>query len=404
MNPACPHARLVTRRSALLGLAAAASLGRAHLALAAAPTNQRLVVVLLRGALDGLAAVQPYGDPALRDLRPGLALGEPGTEGGVLDLGGRFGLHPALAGLYGMFKAGELLPIHAVAGPVRSRSHFEAQDIMESGADHRLTSGWLNRAVQAMPGRGSAGEAAALAVGTQTPLLLRGTAPVSAYAPHAFAKPTPDLYAQVAALAADDKVLGPAIRAGLQEREFAQGHLGDGTDPAAPRDRNAFPILARAGGQLLAAPDGPRVAALELGGWDTHAGQANRLAAALHTLDAGMDALRDGLGTAWRQTAVLVLTEFGRTARANGTGGTDHGTAGCAFLAGGAVAGGRVLADWPGLGAGQLYEDRDLAPTLDVRAVAKGLLAGHLGLSGPALLAAFPGSGAAEPVRGLVRA
>lgn len=395
------HGRLVSRRSALLGLAAAASLGRVHLALAAAPTDRRLVVVLLRGALDGLSAIQPYGDPALRDLRAPLALGEPGAEGGVLDLGGRFGLHPALTGLHGMFKAGELLPIHAVAGPVRSRSHFEAQDILESGADHRLSSGWLNRAVQAMPGHGAE---AALAVGTQTPLLLRGAAPVSAYAPHAFAVPTPDLYAQVAALAADDAVLGPAIRAGLDERQFNQGHLGDGADPASVRDRYAFPTLARAAGQLLAAPDGPRIAALELGGWDTHAAQAGRLAAALRTLDEGMTALREGLGAAWRQSAVLVVTEFGRTARANGTGGTDHGTAGCAFLAGGAVAGGRMLVDWPGLGAGRLYEDRDLAPTLDVRAVAKGLLAGHLGLPQAALTAAFPGSGAAELVQGLVRA
>ena len=391
---------LITRRSALLGLAAAASLGRVHLALAAAPTDRRLVVVLLRGALDGLAAVQPYGDPALHDLRPGLALGEPSTEGGVLDLGGRFGLHPALAGLHGMYGAGELLLVHAVAGPVRSRSHFEAQDILESGADHRLDSGWLNRAVQAMPGQGAE---TALAVGMQTPLLLRGAAPVSAYAPHAFAQPTPDLYAQVAALAANDPVLGPAVRAGLHERAFAQDHLGGGPDATDARDRNAFPILARAAGQLLAAADGPRVAALELGGWDTHAAQANRLNVALGTLDAGMIALRDGLGAAWTRTAVLVVTEFGRTARANGTNGTDHGTAGCAFVAGGAVAGGRVLAGWPGLGAGRLYEDRDLAPTMDVRAVAKGLLAEHLGLPGAALLAAFPGSEGAEALRGLVR-
>ena len=401
MTPTCFQGRPLTRRSALLGLVAAASLGRVHLALAAAPTDRRFAVVLLRGALDGLAAVQPYGDPALRDLRPALALGEPGTEGGVLDLGGQFGLHPALAGLHAMFKVGELLPIHAVAGPVRSRSHFEAQDILESGADHRLTSGWLNRAVQAMPGHAAE---TALAVGTQTPLLLRGSAPVSAYAPHAFAQPTPDLYAQVAALAGPDPVLGPAIRAGLDERAFNQGHLADGADtPATPRDRNAFPTLARAAGQLMAATDGPRIAALELGGWDTHVAQAPRLTTALRTLDEGIGTLRDGLGAAWQQTAVLVVTEFGRTARANGTNGTDHGTAGCAFLAGGAVAGGRVLATWPGLAPGRLYEDRDLAPTLDVRAVAKGILTEHLGLGAQALLAAFPGSASAEPVRGLVR-
>ena len=388
----------LSRRAALLGLTSAVTFGRASLALAAAPTQQRLVVVLLRGALDGLAAVVPYGDPNLARHRAELIPGAVGTEGGMLDLGGYWGLHPALAGLHGMYPAGELLPIHAVAGPYRSRSHFEAQDLLESGTDHRLTSGWLNRAVQAMPAS-DAGETA-MAVGVSLPLLLRGAAPVGAYAPPSFAKPQPELYARLAALTRPDPVLGPAVQSGLKERGFSATQLR-GEDGG--RDRYAFSALAGTAGRLLAAADGPRVAALELGGWDTHAYQAGRLNSPLGQLAAGLVALREGLGDAWRQSAVLVMTEFGRTVRMNGTRGTDHGTATVAFLAGGAVAGGRVLANWPGLSDGNLLEDRDLQPTMDARALAKGVLAGHLGLTGPVLARVFPDSTAATAATGLLR-
>ena len=388
----------LTRRAALLGLGAAVSLGQASLAMAAVASEQRFVVVILRGALDGLAAVAPYGEPGFAELRGGLAPQPPGTDGGLLDLGGFYGLHPALAGLHEMYAAGQLLPVHAVAGPVRTRSHFEAQDLMESGAEQRLSSGWLNRAVQSM-GTGS-GHAAPLSVGVSLPLLLRGPAPVGAYAPLSFQQPQPDLYARLAALHARDPVTGPAIREGLSERGFNGAQLGTVRGGA---ERYAFAALANAAGKLLAAEDGPRIAAMELGGWDTHAAQKARLEGPLRQLDAGLVALRDGLGEAWRKTAVLVMTEFGRTVRVNGTGGTDHGTAGVAFVAGGAVAGGRVLADWPGLGPAQLLEGRDLQPSLDLRALAKGLLAAHLGLRTAALLQAFPGSEGVTPTTGLVR-
>ncbi|GAC1348510.1 MAG: DUF1501 domain-containing protein [Acetobacteraceae bacterium] len=402
----------LTRRAALLGLGAAVSLGRASLAMAAAPTDNRLVVVILRGALDGLAAVAPYGDPAYAELRGALAAPPPSASapqpGGLLDLGGFFGLHPALAGLHQMYAAGHLLPVHAVAGPVRTRSHFEAQDLMESGAEQRLSSGWLNRAVQ---GLGShAPTAAPLSIGVALPLLLRGPTPVGSYAPQSFMQPQPDLYARLAALHAHDSVTGPAIRAGLQERGFTGAQLGaaaNGPDRNASNrntpDRYGFATLAASAARLLAAPDGPRIAAMELGGWDTHAAQTARLAAPLSQLDAGLVALRDGLGDAWRRTAILVMTEFGRTVRVNGTGGTDHGTGTIAFLAGGAIAGGRVLATWPGLAPANLFEARDLQPTKDLRALAKGLLAAHLALPQPTLLRAFPGSEALPPIPGLIR-
>ena len=396
---------MLTRRSALLGLSAAVTLGRASLAVAAAPGDKRFVVVILRGALDGLGAVVPYGDPALAGLRAPLVPPSPGAADGLLDLGGFYGLHPSLASLHTMYRANQALVVHAIAGPTRARSHFEAQDCLESGADHRMTSGWLNRAVSAMP-NAIAGrpEGDALAIGVSVPLLLRGPAPVGSWAPHGNLAPPPDLYTQIAALNRADQVIGPAIAEGLRERGFSAAVMAEDGTSANPRERYAFPALARAAGEMLRAADGPRVAALEVGGWDTHTAQVNRLGRVLKDLDGGLAGLQAGLGPAWAQTAVLVMTEFGRTARVNGTGGTDHGTATVAFVLGGAVAGGRVVADWPGLGAGKLFQDRDLAPTNDLRSVAKALLSAHLGLPAATLGSVFPDSGAIAPLRGLVRA
>ena len=376
--------------------------GGTSLAVAAAATEKRFVVVLLRGALDGLAAVVPYGDPGLAALRPELLPPMPGRENGLLDLGGRFGLHPALTQAHALYKANELLIVHAVVGPTRVRSHFEAQDCLESGASHRLSSGWLNRVAAALPARQSnpQGIARAVAVGSSVPLLLRGGAEVANWAPHGFAEPDAHLYQAILALHQGDPVTGPALAAGMRDRGFGAAVTGEAEKGG---ERFAFPALARAAGAMLRAPDGPRLAALELGGWDTHAGQANRIVPPLRQLDAGLDALRTALGEVWGQTVVLVLTEFGRTARANGTQGTDHGTATVAFAAGGAVSGGRIAGTWPGLAETQLFENRDLAPTTDVRSIIKGVLATHLGLGLAGMRAVFPDSESAQPLAGLVR-
>lgn len=400
----------LTRRAALLGLAGAVSLGRASLALAAAPTQKRFVVVLLRGALDGLSAVVPYGDADLAALRGELVPPAPGrpadakTGAALLDLGGFYGLHPALGGLHAMYRRNQALPVHAVAGNWRIRSHFVAQDCMESGTDHRLDSGWLNRVAgelhAAAPGSRSApmGEAVSFSVGL--PLLLRGATAVGTWLPRLPLQPDPDFYRHVAELNHADPLLGPAVAEALSERGFSDAAMAGERVPRG----FAFATLAGAAGTLMANADGPRLAALEIGGWDTHAAQTRRLAAPLKALDDGLVALQHGLGAAWRHTAVLVMTEFGRTVRSNGTDGTDHGTATVAFLLGGAVAGGRVRADWPGLKPAQLFENRDLAPTTDLRAVAKGVLAGHLGLGDAALARVFPDSRVAAPVGGLVHA
>jgi uncharacterized protein (DUF1501 family) len=393
-----PHLSFApTRRGLLLGFGATMALGGTRAAFADASGDRRLVVILLRGALDGLFAVQPYGDPDFAALRGALALPEPGQEGGTLDLGGRFGLHPGFATLHGLYAADQALILHAVAGPYRSRSHFEAQDLLEGGAENRLTSGWLNRALQALPNPGEA--RAGLAIGTGVPLLLRGPVPVGSYAPPGSDRPSPDLIHRVAALQAGDPRLAPAFAEGMRARGFTAATIGTPTEP----DRGSFPRLAAAAGRLLAEPNGPRVSVLELGGWDTHAQQPGRIAGPIRALDAGLAELRAALGEHWARSAVLVITEFGRTARVNGNLGTDHGTGGVAFLLGGGVAGGRVVADWPGLSPDRLFENRDLQPTADLRSLAKGLLRDHLRLPERAVAAAFPGSEAAAPMRGLLR-
>jgi uncharacterized protein (DUF1501 family) len=392
----------LSRRDALLGLATSFGIGRASLALASAATDKRLVVVILRGALDGMAAVVPYGDPGLAVLRGEIVPPAPGQPDGLLELGGFFGLHPALAGVHEMYAANEALAVHAVAGSYRVRSHFEAQDYLESGTDHRMTSGWLNRAVAALsPAEGQRPDGDALAVGVSVPLLLRGPARVANWAPHGFSQPTPDLYATIAALNRNDPITGPAIAEGLSARGFSASVMAGEEDA---KDKNAFATLTHAAGEMLGAPEGPRIAALEIGGWDTHTAQVNRLSRALEQLDTGLVALKNALGPAWAQTAVLVMTEFGRTARVNGTKGTDHGTGTVAIIVGGAVAGGRVKGTWPGLGTGQLFENRDLAPTTDLRAVAKGILAAHLGLGTEGLGQVFPGGDGVAPMTGLIRA
>ncbi|HTY69385.1 MAG TPA: DUF1501 domain-containing protein [Alphaproteobacteria bacterium] len=398
------------------GLMAATSLAGVPVALARAPTDRRFVVVILRGALDGLAAVPPYADPDYRSLRGGLALPDPNAEDGMLGLDGRFGLHPALAPLQAMYQAHELAVVHAVATPYRSRSHFDGQDLLESGADtpHGLHDGWLNRALGLLGGASGADTTrAGLAVGQSVPLMLRGKTPVASWAPDDMPPADPDFFDRLGQLYAADPVFGPALKEGLKAQAMADDVLGESMDDPKTYGRGARPIVAlrpaaQAVGKLLAAPAGPRVAVLEMLGWDTHAGQGaatGRLAGVMKGLGEGLEALKDGLGPEWRQTAVAVVTEFGRTVAINGTNGTDHGTGTVAFLAGGRIAGGRVIANWPGLGPSQLFEGRDLAPTTDLRAVLKALLVEHLQLPQDGVeRVVFPNSRDVAQLRDCVRA
>lgn len=388
-----------SRRGFLLGSAATISFGGSSLQVRAAETDSRFVLIFLRGAMDGLDVVVPYGDANLRPWRPNLVLPEPGRPNGLADLGGFWGLHPALKTMHALYEANDLLPIQAVAGPNRSRSHFEAQDMMEIGAEQRMTSGWLNRIAGLLPASPNCD--VAFNMGTMVPLILHGPTPTTTWDPFHFRpRVSTRFYDNIVAMHANDARTGAELADGLRERRYIDRVLaGTSYDGIS----GGFPRLARAAAKLLAAPDGPRMAELDLDGWDSHAGQQPLLADSLHRLDEGIAILRTGLADVWSKTAILVLTEFGRTVRVNGTAGTDHGTGTAAFLMGGAVAGGRVLVDWPGLAAGQLFENRDLQPTLDMRAVAKGLLGPHFGISGAGLATVFPDSDNVAPKSGLLK-
>jgi len=376
----------------------------------------RLVLIVMRGALDGLAAVPPYGDRDYASLRGEAALRAPGTPGGALALDGFFGLHPSLAFLGQCYGARELIVLHALASPYRERSHFDGQDVLENGTPrpHALQSGWLNRALAHLPGMRP--REAGVALGQNVPLVMRGPAAVTSWSPSKLAALDDDTLARLTDLYAGDALLAQRLADALAADAIAAEDGADMRSPMAagdaarPRGANnaRYAETVRAAAGFLRREDGPQVAVFDTSGWDTHAnegGAQGQLATRLAGLDAALATLRQELGPAWRDTAVLAVTEFGRTAAINGTRGTDHGTATVALLAGGAVAGGRVLADWPGLAPRALYQGRDLAPTLDLRALLKGMLAEHLGVATRALDEdVFPDSGRIRPLAGLMRA
>ncbi len=387
----------------------------------------RVVFIIMRGALDGLCAVPPYGDPAYASLRGSLAVPPPGAAGGGLKLDNLFALHPSLPFMHECFGNGELAVLHAAATPYRERSHFDGQDVLESGIalPHASDSGWLNRALvlkNSQPAR------LGLALGANVPLVMRGQAEVASWAPSKLAGLSEDTLQRVADLYANDPMLGQRLADALSSDAIATEGQGAQSDapgvlmsaPAAANTGDPKNAAAQRGGaaryletvramaSFLRRDDGPRVAVMETTGWDTHAnegGAQGQLAQRLAALDAGLREFRAALGPTWRNTAVLLATEFGRTAATNGTRGTDHGTGSAAFVIGGAAAGGRVLADWPGLNARSLYEGRDLRPTLDLRSPMKALLHAQLRISDRELdTVVFPDSGAAKRLDGLIRA
>src|SRR5581483_10469718 len=409
--------------------------------------RSRLVFVILRGALDGLAAVPPYGDRDYPSLRRDLAF----SASNVLPLNATFGLHPSLVFLQESFAARELIVFHAIASPYRERSHFDGQDVLENGyvRAHAAQSGWLNRALAAVAADGRAtNKELGVALGQNVPLVMRGPAAVTSWSPSKLAALDDDTLQRITDLYASDPLLAKRLADALaadqiaaSSQSMAQDAQGTGMVKTAATDssdtmpagsaRTAAEGESTAGDfkQQLAKPgkaggarygevinaaagflrreDGPQVAVFDTIGWDTHAnegGSKGQLAARLAGLDAALSALKAGLGPVWSDTAVLLATEFGRTVAENGTRGTDHGTATAAYLIGGAVRGGRVVADWPGLSPGKLYQNRDLRPTLDIRAVMKGVLAEHLGIPAKALeTSVFPESREAQPLTGLLR-
>jgi uncharacterized protein (DUF1501 family) len=370
--------------------------------------DSRFVIVILRGALDGLAAVAPYGEPQYKSLRGALALDSPGTVGGVLKLDGLFGMNPSLTNMHALYQAKELAVLHAVATPYRERSHFDAQKVLEAGnlSPSATEGGWLNRALAELQSGGAKRDAVAL--NDTVPLVLRGDFAVNTWAPSRLPDADQDLLARVRKMYenADPRLADRLIEA-LDAREMIGDAAASGSGAGDGGGRGGGPIdpLVTAAARFLKSPSGPRVAAIDIGGWDTHANQGagqGNLASRLKALDAGVQTLKVELGPVWKDTTVLIVTEFGRTVAVNGTRGTDHGTAGVAFLAGGAVNGGRVVGDWPGLAQRDLYQNRDLKPTTDLRGVFKGVLAERFGIREAALArAVFPGSDAIHPLEHL---
>jgi uncharacterized protein (DUF1501 family) len=377
---------------------------------AAGSRDSRFLLVVLRGALDGLSAVPPIGDPGYAGLREGIALAKDGPEA-ALPLDGFFYLHPAMPNLARLYASGQASIVHASATGYRERSHFDGQDVLESGqgGPGRTESGWLNRLIASLPAGETVSRRGALGIGVVPPLVVRGSAPVLGWAPPRMARAGADLVQRLGDLYGErDPALALVLKRAIDTELIAsrQGIEGQPRGGGGPDSAEGMRRIAEGAARLVGAEDGPRIAALAFEGWDTHAnegGAKGRLATLLGGLDGALAIFENGLKPVWKDTVVMVVTEFGRTARVNGTVGTDHGTGTVAFLVGGAVNGRRMIADWPGLRPEQLHEQRDLKPTTDIRAVAKGVVADLFGLSGPVLAEkVFPGTGGLSPMQGLI--
>jgi len=407
-----------SRRSFLAGAAAfSAWASIPSLAAAAGARDPRFVTIILRGGLDGLAAVAPTGDRHYEEVRDRFAMPEEGDLSGY-PLDGFFTLTRQIPTLAELYRRGEALFVHAVHTPYRSRSHFEGQDILENGltTDTYHESGWLGRALAQLPVDSAMNRGGSFAAASATPLVLRGASNVVTWLPAGMPAASDDTRARLLSLYEHtDPVLAEALSAGLRLETLAgtetqiRSEVREGMMAMdAAGGRRQVVGAATAAGRAMAADDGARVGFLDLSGFDTHRGQTlveGRLGRTLAELDLAVKSLKRGLGDAWRDTVVAVLTEFGRTVRMNGSQGTDHGTATVAMLLGGAVKGGRVIADWPGLSERDLYEGRDLAPTTDLRAVLKGTLRDHLGLDDRTLGSiVFPETADLRPVDGLIAA
>jgi uncharacterized protein (DUF1501 family) len=391
--------RLMLRASAT---AALLPLGCGAWAATAEGGPKRLIVILLRGAVDGLNVVVPYADQAYYEARPTIAIARPGAPDGALALDGHFGLHPALAALIPLWRQGDLAFIQAAGSPDPNRSHFEAQRYIENGTPGCSTTadGWMNRLLLALPGR--RGPTDAISIGETLARILTGAAPVANLPlgpdpARALPIDQPQLAGAFDRLYAANDALGEAYREGRGARAEL---LGDLEREQAAADAGAPPPANFAGravrlGRLIGGDARIRLAFVGLGGWDTHVdqgGSKGRLASHLSSFGEGLAALARGLGGAWRDTVVVILSEFGRTVRENGDRGTDHGHGNVIWVAGGEVKGGRVYGQWPGLSAAQLYQQRDLAITTDFRAALVAILGAHMGLADRQLDLVFPGA------------
>jgi uncharacterized protein (DUF1501 family) len=371
-----------------------------RLTFAATGSDTRFLFVLLRGGLDGLESVPPYGDPGYQAIRGALAL-SPSAMRPAHKLDNVFALHPSFDHAAQLYAQGQFMPVVAAAPPYWGRSHFQAQNCVENGTSRPdgAQTGWLNRCIACMPGVDG------LACAAVMPLTMRGSAKVETWSPPLPTEVNPILLQRLQPLyAADVRLAAPFARAVAQQQNspVPESSAGMGGKPGKGQ-RGGLPVMMAAAGGFMGKTEGPRVAFVEDDGWDTHANEAAIVTRKIAELDAGLKAFHQAIGSRWSRTIVVVATEFGRTAHINGTGGTDHGTGGSMFLAGGALRGGRVAGNWPGIRASELYQNRDVHATTDFRSVFKGVLAAHLGIAESLLESrVFPGSAKAAPMAGLV--
>lgn len=397
----CAESRLaITRRGALGITAGLFSSAFVPKWAEAATSDPRLLIVVLRGGMDGINTVIPHGDPAYGAMRGGIAI----PRSSAISLNSFFSLNAALPTFGAMYRAKEAAVVHATCVPLRNRSHFDCQDNLENGLPGlgSNTTGWMNRLLTALPAGSPIKSYGAIQIG-DAPLLLRGPAPVLGWSPTWFQHPDPSVTDAVKSLLGSrDPALQDALLRGMQADVLAEA-VNSGQDDNVSTFRKSF----RGAGRLLAASNGPRMAVISVDNFDTHAEQGvtnGFLFDSLTELDTGLAEFRSTIGTLWANTVVVMVTEFGRTVRVNGSSGTDHGAATVTLLAGGAVAGGQVYGDWPGIGAAQLYEDSDLNPTTDLRSVFKGVLYDHIGVPRSVLdTTIFPDSAAVKPFDGLVK-
>jgi uncharacterized protein (DUF1501 family) len=434
--------RSLLAQAAGLGVSVSFLGGSAFAAADGAMARRKMVVVICRGGMDGLSVSPPVGDPDYAALRGAVAV----APDQALKLDGTFGLHPALESVHALARKGQARIAPAIASPDRARSHFEAQDVLETGAAevYGVNTGWLNRTLEVM----GPSKVEGLSVGATAPLILRGKVQAASWSPGKGVNETARLPTLLQDLYKADPLMGPAFARGLETEAMAQQAMTalnpspvpvstDATamapkamwrnavntstvtpqvmaPPAVAPDKAAAIANQRQGreaarklGSTLAGfmiqQGGPRIAAISLDGWDTHAGQVGQLNTRLSYLDAVLDGLNTGLGEEWSNTVVVAATEFGRTARVNGTGGTDHGTGSTALVLGGGLKAGGIIGDWPTLKQDALFENRDVRPTLDMRGLFKGVLAEHMGVDRAALeTKVFPDSADAKAVTGLV--
>lgn len=382
------------------GAAVAASSLVPSASFAAAPTEKRLIVIILRGGLDSLHALAPYADSEYSRVRPTLALSGPSEEGGVIDLNGYFGLHPALAGLHDLFQKKEALLLPASSTRYRNRSHFDAQNLLEngSGKPFGIKDGWLNRAIS---GIGGGSRRLGLALGPVVPLILLGKEGVQSWSKSKLPEVDEDFLVRLSSLYQKDPLFAKAYK--NARGGFKPNVDMDGLQSLRRKEKDIL-FASRAAAELLRAPKGPRIAVMEMQGWDTHFGQSWRLDKLFQLYSKSLGELKAGLGSEWLNTAVVTVSEFGRTVAENGSKGTDHGTGGLAILAGGAVNGGRIIGKWPGLAEGALYEGRDLRPVNSHEGLFKGVLVQHLGLKDSFVEeVVFPDSSAVPGLEGVFR-